>query len=146
MRTVVRLFVFAAIVATITLTIAPPVGGMGTMVRVAAGAQEPADISGTYEGSMTSEGEGQVPSGGVIVIRREGATWIVTGGPDQAMQMPADKVVRTGDSLTFQITSPGDEPTTLAFDVTVKGTTLAGTVAVTRAGRVLTGRLLFTKR
>jgi hypothetical protein len=147
MRTAVRLFVFAALVTTIALTIAPPVGGTATAARAEAGPQVPADISGTYAGSITSDNSGQGgPSGGVIVIRREGAMWLVTGGPDETMQMPAEKVVRTGDGLTFQITEASDEPTVLVFDLTVKDTTMAGTISVTRAGSAFTGRLAFTKR
>jgi hypothetical protein len=146
MRTSIRLFVFSAIVAIIALTVAPPVGTSAGLDS-ASQAPAPADLSGTYVGTITSDTPGSLPDSGMIVIRREGETFVVTAGPGVEMQYPSQKVVRTPDGLTFEITVMNEDATrVLQFDLKVAGAQMTGTIAMIVNGTRADGRLAFARQ
>ncbi len=68
----------------------------------------------------------------------DGVVW----WPDAAFTTGA---TRSGNALTFGADAPG-ETNHLAFEVTVTGNTLTGSLSQTRDGRTRTGRLAFTKQ
>jgi hypothetical protein len=151
MRNSVRLLIFSAIVATIALTLAPPVGSSAGVnaasPQASAAPAAPADLSGTYVGTITPDVPGELPDSGMIVIRREGETLVVTAGPGIEMQYPSQKVVRTPGGLTFEIAVEGQDTTrVLQFDLTVNGAQMSGSIAMLRDGTRAGGRLAFTRQ
>ena len=148
MRNAVRLLIFTAVVAAITLTIAPPVRTSAEAIA-AAGAQAPAppaDVTGTYTGSITADTPGDMPDSGTIIVRRDGENLVVTAGPDTGTQYAAEKVARTAAGLTFEITVVGDDATrVLQFDLKVDGREMTGTIVLLRDGTRSNGRLAFMK-
>jgi hypothetical protein len=149
MRNALRLFIFAAVVAAITLTIAPPVRTSAETV-VTAGAQAPApsaDVTGTYAGSITADTPGDMPDSGMIIVRRDGEHLVVTAGPDTTTQFASEKVMRTATGLTFEIAVAGEDATrVLQFDLQINGREMTGTIALLRDGTRSNGRIAFTKQ
>jgi hypothetical protein len=148
MRNSIRLAIFSAIVATIALTLAPPVGS-STGVNAASpqAPAAPADLSGTYVGTITPDVPGELPDSGMIIIRREGETLVVTAGPGIEMQYPSQKVMRTPGGLTFEIAVEGEDATrVLQFDLKVEGAQMSGSIAMLRDGARAGGRLAFTRQ
>jgi hypothetical protein len=151
MPNAIRLFVFAAIVAIIALTLAPPVGTSAGITAAPSQASAvptaPADLSGTYVGTITPDVPGELPDSGMIIIRREGETLVVTAGPGIEMQYPSQKVMRTPGGLTFEIEVAGEDATrVLQFDLKVDGAQMSGSIAMLRDGTRASGRLAFTRQ
>lgn len=154
MRTITRLLIFAAIVLVISLTIAPPVAGQalarvpwpGATAMVRQLPTPPAvDVTGTYLGTLTPDGEGG-PDNGMIVIRREKDALVVTAGPNAEQQFVAEKVTQTGSAVTFDIAPPGDVPRIISFALKVEGWKLSGVATMNRDGQQSTARVDFTKQ
>jgi hypothetical protein len=146
MRTSIRLLIFAAIVAVIAFTVAPPVRTSAEAETQQAPAV-PADVTGTYVGSITPDTPGELPDSGMIVVRRDGETLVVTAGPDAETQYPTSKVVRTAAGLSFELTVAGDDATrVLQFDLKIEGREMTGTIAVMRDGIRSGGRLAFARQ
>lgn len=148
MRNSVRLLIFAAVVAAITFTIAPPVRTSAEAGPAASQAPSaPAELTGTWVGAITSDTPGDLPDSGMIVIRREGDTLVVTAGPDTDTQYPTEKVMHTAGGLTFELTVVGDDATrVLQFDLKVHEREMTGAIALLRDGVRSGGRLAFTKQ
>lgn len=146
MRNSVRLLIFAAVVATITLTVAPPVRTSAAPTTSQAPAA-PADVTGTYAGSITADTPGELPDSGMIIIRRQGETLVVTAGPDPETQYASEKVMRTAGGLTFDLVVVGEDATrVLQFDLSIDGRDMTGTIAMVRDGIRSGGRLAFKKQ
>jgi len=143
-----RLSIFGAVVAVITLLIAPPERTAAEAGRQAAApAQETqTDITGTYGGAITSDSPGGLPDHGTIVIRRDQDNLVVTGGPDSGTQYPAANVVRTADGLTFEIAIEGERPVVLRFDLKISAREMSGAVSGLRDGLERRGRLAFVRQ
>jgi len=151
MRNSVRLLIFSAIVSMIALTLAPPVGtsagANAASPQAPAAPAAAADLSGTYVGTITPDVPGELPDSGMIIIRREGETLVVTAGPGVEMQYPSQKVMRTPGGLTFEIAvDGGDVARVLQFDLKVEGAQMSGSIAMLRDGTRASGRLAFTRQ
>jgi hypothetical protein len=149
MRTTIRLFIFAAIVTVITLTLAPPVRTAGRVetfdIRQEAAAASDA-LTGTYTGAIAPDVPGDMPDRGTIVVGRSGERWTASAGPDAGTQFEAGTVVRTADGLAFEVALDGGEGRVLRFDLKVEGRRMTGTVALRRDGGQSTGRIDFAKQ
>lgn len=146
MRTSIRLLIFTAVVGVIAFTVAPPV-----RTSAEAGTRQaptvPADIAGVYAGSITPDTPGELPDSGMIIVRRDGETFVVTAGPDTETQYPTSKVMRTAGGLSFELTVAGDDATrVLQFDLKIEGREMTGTIALTRDGVRSAGRLAFARQ
>ncbi len=115
------------------------------LTGVTAFAQE---IAGTYAGTLrveTPDGVQNAP--GTIVIKGEGAKLSITAGPQPDQQLPATKVEREGEKVTFEIRPPGgDVPRVMRFDVVVKDGKLTGEATMTRGEEVQRGKLELVKQ
>jgi hypothetical protein len=117
--------------AVATAPVAAPVGG--------------ANLSGTYVGQILPEGGGPPFDGRIVIVDRGGVIEI-TLGPSADELMPATGVKRSGNTLIFEADAPGETPNHLAFEVTVAGNTLTGSLNQARDGQNRKGRLVFAKQ
>ena len=101
---------------------------------------------GTWTGTLTPEAPDESADGGMILIRREGGTLLVTAGPNADQQFVAEKVASVDDGLTFELSLPGDTVRTMQFDVRIKGRQMTGKVTMIRDGESRTGTLAFEKQ
>jgi hypothetical protein len=115
-------------------------------VLAQAPAQPASDITGTYTGQIINDpGDRTHDEPGVIVIAQTDGTLVVTLGERLDDLITATKVERHGDRVTFEA-SPSNDPARAArFDVTIEGTALTGTIAMTRDGEPRIARLEFTR-
>ena len=162
MRTSIRLLIFATIVAAIFLTLAPHAEGQRlataaittvsrtgdvlTQLPAPPGAVAAPDLIGTWTGTLTPEAPDESADGGMIVIRREGETLLVTAGPNADQQFAAEKVANVDDGLRFELSLPGDTVRIMQFDVRIKGRQMTGKVTMIRDGESRTGTLAFAKQ
>lgn len=157
MRTALRLFIFAMVVAAITLTVAPPVHSQIAAsdiidhwtrgrVNLAPLTAPPPDLSGTYEGTFTPDAPGEFPSSGTIIVRRDGDRLVVTAGPDVERQFPSEKLEREGNVMRFEVSPPGEVVRVLRFDVRIEDRMMSGTAILMRDEQKTSGRLEFTRQ
>jgi len=105
------------------------------------------DISGSYAGTITIEEEGNSRTEkGLIIIKEIAGAPTITAGPTPSEQYTARSIQREGASLKFEVTAGVETPHLLKFDVSVKDTTLSGTVTSHREGRTKTLALEFKKQ
>ncbi len=105
------------------------------------------DISGTYTGTMKSEGADGPRGDGTIIIKQDGPTLNITAGPQPDKQRPATKISRDGDSLKFEVVPPdSDAASLLKFEVTVKDGKLTGKLTMSRGEQTRVGYLDLVKQ
>ena len=105
------------------------------------------DLSGAYTGTAKLE----KPDGSVwesvftIVLKQDGGKLLVSAAPADEEQKPADKVERDGNSISFDISPPGDSSEPVKFAVTVKEGKMTGKLTAKRGNTVLSGTLELAK-
>ena len=112
-----------------------------TVSSLAAFQAKPVDLTGTWTGTFTPEG--QEPGGAHLDLKQKGAELSGTAGPDAQRQAElVDGKVTTVKNITgatFQVTQPNG--VVLKFDVKLTEGRLKGTVAMERDGEKRTAAI-----
>ncbi|MBK7928672.1 MAG: hypothetical protein IPJ98_14615 [Bryobacterales bacterium] len=105
------------------------------------------EVSGSYAGTITIEEDGSSRAEkGLIIIKESAGTLTISAGPTPSEQYTARNIQRDGASLKFEVTAGVENPHLLKFDVSVRDTTLSGTVTSHREGKTRTLALEFKKQ
>src|SRR5262245_56672197 len=88
-----------------------------------------ADVSGKWSGTFADE-SATAPL--FLILQQDGTKLTGTGGPTESRQSPVLNGMIEGDVITFQIIAG---PSTLTFDLRIKGEEVTGTVEVKREGQ-----------
>jgi hypothetical protein len=87
-----------------------------------------ADVSGKWSGSFADD-RASAPL--FLILTQDGPKLTGTGGPTEAKQAPVENGTIQEDVMTFVIHAG---PSTLVFDLRIKGEEITGTVEVKRDG------------
>jgi hypothetical protein len=100
-----------------------------------------ADVSGRWAGTMVASNGG--PERFLLILEQNGTKVVGTAGASDADRHVVEKGAVEGDRLTFQVQTPEG---TLAFDLTIKGDQITGTMAFKKGDQVLTTAQVSVKR
>lgn len=100
-----------------------------------------ADVSGRWVGTMVAANGG--PERFLLILEQNGTNVVGTAGASDADRHVLEKGAVEGDRLTFQVQTPEG---TLAFDLTIKGDQITGTMAFKNGDQVLTTAQVSVKR
>jgi len=105
-------------------------------------------IVGTYVGVVKTTAPDGSPDEdpGVIVIKDEAGKLTVSAGPNLEQLMVGTNIERKGDRVLFQVTTGGDVPRVIKFEVTVAGSQLTGQASMEREDRTLHAVLEFARQ
>lgn len=110
-------------------------------VLFSAAAASAADVSGRWVGTMVAANGG--PERFLLILEQNGTKVVGTAGASDADRHVLEKGAVEGDRLTFQVQTPEG---TLAFDLTIKGDQITGTMAFKNGDQVLTTAQVSVKR
>lgn len=111
------------------------------LIAVVATTLAAADVTGTWQGTLSPEGRDAGPA--LLVLKQEGEAVTGTVGPDETERHPIKSGKVQNDTVTFEVETPGG---VMKFTLKQNGDELTGDVSRERDGQQQTAKLAVKRK